>query len=223
MLNRSTIDFLTELKQNNNREWFAENKYKYEDAKSDLFKLIEKLIRELSKVDPNYSADTEPKKALMRIYRDVRFSKNKDPYKSNYGIAFDVKGYGPTTPSYYLHIQPGSCFFGVGFWQPETQVLKMVRQEIDYNSSTFLEVIEDKEFVKIFELSQEDKLKKAPKGYEIEHPQIEYLKLKSFIAIYKLRDEEFFQSSIVTKLTKAFNTIQPFVAFLRNATSHEEI
>ncbi len=218
MINKKTLDFLKLLRENNNREWFAENKHLYEEAKSDLFVLIAKLIEALSTIDPHYASDTEPKKALMRIYRDVRFSKNKDPYKQNYGIAFDVKGYGPKTPSYYLHIQPGNCFFGVGFWQPEAQVLKMIREEIDYNAAEFLSIIEAADFKEIYKLSQEDQLKKAPKGYEIDHPQIEYLKLKSFIAVYDIDDEEFFKPSIVNKLKTAFENIQPFVLFLRKAT-----
>jgi len=219
MIHKKTLDFLDLLSENNNREWFAENKQVYEEAKADLLVMIAELIKEFSSIDPQYAADTEPKKALMRIYRDVRFSKNKDPYKKNYGIAFDVKGYGPNTPSYYLHLQPGSCFFGVGFWQPETQTLKMIREEIDYNASEFLSIIEANEFKKIYTISQEDKLKKAPKGYEIDHPQIELLKLKSFIAIYKIADAEFFKPSIVNKLKTAFEIIQPFVLFLRKATT----
>jgi len=219
MIKPKTLSFLTELAENNNREWFAENKYLYEEAKADLFPFVAKLIKELAAIDPQFSADTEPKKALMRIYRDVRFSKNKDPYKKNYGIAFDVKGYGPNTAAYYLHLQPGNCFFGVGFWQPESSVLKMIREEIDYNTSEFLDVINSKEFKSIFKLSQEDKLKKAPKGYEITHPEIELLKLKSFIAIYSIPDAEFFKPTIVDKLITAFKTIQPFVLFLRKATT----
>ncbi|MES2651726.1 MAG: DUF2461 domain-containing protein [Bacteroidota bacterium] len=219
MLNKKTFDFLDILSENNNREWFAENKHLYEEAKADLFVMIAELIKEFAAIDSQYSADTEPKKALMRIYRDVRFSKNKDPYKKNYGIAFDVKGYGPNTPSYYLHIQPGSCFFGVGFWQPETQVLKMIREEIDYNASEFLSIIAADDFKKTYRLSQEDKLKKAPKGYEIDHPQLELLKLKSFIAIYNIDDKEFFKPTIVNKLKTAFEIIQPFVLFLRKATT----
>lgn len=219
MLNKKTLDFLELLSENNNREWFAQNKHLYEEAKADLFIMIAQLIKEFSAIDPQYSADTEPKKALMRIYRDVRFSKNKDPYKKNYGITFDVKGYGPHTPSYYLHLQPGNCFFGVGFWQPEPQILKMIREEIDYNASEFLSVIEADDFKKTYKLSEEDKLKKAPKGYEIDHPQLELLKLKSFIAIYNIDEEEFFKPTIVNKLKTAFEIIQSFVLFLRKATT----
>jgi uncharacterized protein (TIGR02453 family) len=219
MLNKKTFDFLNLLTENNNRDWFAQNKYLYEEAKADLFPFIAKLIAAFAAIDPQYAADTEPKKALMRIYRDVRFSKNKDPYKNNYGIAFDVKGYGPTTPSYYLHLQPGNCFFGVGFWQPETAVLKMIREEIDYNTAEFLAVIDDENFKHCYKLSKEDQLKKAPKGYDADHPQIDLLKLKSFIAIYSIPDSEFFKPTIVDKLITAFATIQPFVLFLRKATT----
>ncbi|WP_410219821.1 DUF2461 domain-containing protein [Pedobacter sp.] len=217
MLNKATFDFLRDLAKNNNREWFAENKFRYENAKQDLYPLIATLIAELSAIDPEFAADTAPKKCLMRIYRDIRFSANKDPYKLNYGIAFDVKNYGPKTPSYYLHLQPGNCFFGSGFWMPETGVLKSVREEIDYSGDTFVEAISNKEFKSLFTLSQEDKLKKAPKGYEITHPHIEYLKLKSFIAIYPLKEEDFYKDDIVDKLKKAFGAVQPFIAFLRSA------
>ena len=219
MLNKETLKFLALVVENNNREWFAENKYLYEAAKDDLLPFIADLIKEFAVIDPQYSPDTPPKKALMRIYRDVRFSKNKAPYKNNFGIAFDVKGYGPQTPSIYLHLQPNNCFFGVGFWQPEAAVLKMVREEIDYNSSEFLEIINSREFTSTFKLSKEDTLKNAPKGYEIDHPQIQFLKLKSFVAIYKIDDAEFFKPTIVNKLITVFQNIQPFVLFLRKATT----
>ncbi len=218
-MKKTTFDFLRELAENNNREWFAKNKHLYEEAKLDLFALIAPLIKELSALDPEFSADTEPKKCLLRIYRDVRFSANKDPYKKNYGIAFDVKGYGPTTPSYYLNLEPGSCFFGAGFWMPESKVVKSIREEIDYSGEEFLEIINDKYYKAIFSLSKDDTLKKAPKGYEIDHPMIDYLKLKSFISVYPLKEEDFYKKDIVDKLKNAFKTIQPFLLFLRKALS----
>lgn len=222
MLKLSTLEFLKLIAQNNNREWFNANKKLYEDAKQDIYAFIEKLIPIFSAIDPHYPAEATAKKVLMRIYRDVRFSKNKNPYKLNYGLAFDVKNYGPRTPSYYVHIQPGSCFFGVGFWQPEAEVLKQIREEIDYSAEKFLAIVENPNFKKYFHISQEDKLKTTPKGYEKDHPQIEFLRLKSFIAVMPIEEKEFLRDEIVEKLKTAFQNIQPFVLFLRDATQLEQ-
>lgn len=217
MLKKTTFDFLRDLVDNNNREWFAQHKPRYEDAKLDIYAFIQPLIKELSAIDPQFSSDTDPKKCLMRIYRDIRFSPNKAPYKKNYGIAFDVKGYGPNTPAYYLHLEPDNCFFGVGFWMPESGILKKIREEIDYSSDEFLNIINANQFKEIYALSTEDALKKAPKGYEVTHPMINYLKLKSLISVYPLKEEDFYKKDIVDKLINAFKVIQPFVLFLRKA------
>lgn len=219
MIKPETLAFITEVAQNNSREWFAENKNRYEIAKADVLAFVDQLIPKLAAVDPEFSIDTPAKKCLLRIYRDVRFSKNKDPYKNNYGISFNIKGSNIHGPGYYLHIQPGECFLGAGFWMPEAPVLKSIREEIDYNTSEFLSIIEATSFKDVFSLSQDDKLKKAPKGYEIDHPQIELLKLKSFIAVSPLKDEEFLKPGIVDKLKTAFESVYPFVLFLRNAVA----
>lgn len=219
MIKPETFAFITDVAQNNNREWFAENKNRYETAKADVLAFVDQLIPKLAAIDPEFSIDTPAKKCLLRIYRDVRFSKNKDPYKNNFGISFNIKGSDIHGPGYYLHIQPGECFLGAGFWMPEASVLKSVREEIDYNTSEFLSIIESKSFKGIFSLSEVDKLKKAPKGYETSHPQIELLKLKSFIAICPLKDEEFLKPEIVDKLKTAFESVYPFILFLRNAVA----
>lgn len=219
MIKPETLAFITDVAQNNTREWFAENKARYETAKDDVLAFVDQLIPQLAAVDPEFSIDTPAKKCLLRIYRDVRFSKNKDPYKNNYGISFNVKGKGIPDPGYYLHIQPGQCFLGAGFWMPEAPVLKKIREEIDYNTSEFLNIIHAKSFENTFKLSQEDKLKNAPKGYEADHPQIELLKLKSFIAIYPLKDKELLEAGIVDKLKNAFESVYPFILFLRNAVA----
>jgi len=215
MIQPATLNFLTELVENNNREWFALNKERYETAKSDVLAFVGELIPVLSAVDPQYPSDTPAKKCLMRIYRDIRFSKNKNPYKNNYGISFRAaNGAGP---EYYLHLQPGKSYFAAGCWMPEAADLKNIREEIDYNTSEFLEIIEAKSFTSMFSLSAEDTLKKAPKGYEPTHPQISLLKLKSFIASMPISDEELFKPSIVNHLKKAFEQAYPFVQFLKRA------
>lgn len=217
MLKKDTLKFIKDVAENNNREWFAEHKPKYEAAKLDVLELVAAIIPELAKVDPLISADSDPKKNLMRIYRDVRFSKNKDPYKNNFGMWFSAKGKGGNEPGYYLHIQPGKSFIAGGYWMPEAAHLKLIRQEIDYNIDEFKEIISAEDFTKNFSLSTGNALKNAPKGYDPADPNIEYLKLKSFEASTTISDEEFFKPSLVNKLISSFGALQPLVAFLRNA------
>ncbi|UKT63115.1 DUF2461 domain-containing protein [Pedobacter mucosus] len=216
MLKQETLKFIQEVAENNNREWFAINKPRYEEAKSDVLILVSELILGLSKVDPLLSAEADPKKSLMRIYRDVRFSKNKDPYKNNFGIWFSAKK-GGNEPGYYLHIQPGKSFIAGGYWMPEAPHLKLIRQEIDYNIDEFKEVINNKEFRENFQLGTGNSLKNAPKGYDPADPNIEFLKLKSFEASMRLEDKEFFNPDLVNKLISYFKVVHPLVVFLRSA------
>lgn len=217
MLKKETLKFIKDVSENNNREWFAANKEVYEAAKADVLALVSTLIPELAKVDPLLSAEADPKKSLLRIYRDVRFSKNKDPYKNNFGIWFSAKSKGGNEPGYYLHIQPGKSFIAGGYWMPEAAHLKLIRQEIDYNIGDFKEIINGKDFKKNFKLGVDNALKNAPKGYDPADPNIEFLKLKSFEATTKIDDEEFLKPKLVNKLISSFKTVQPLVAFLRNA------
>ncbi|RNL55055.1 DUF2461 domain-containing protein [Pedobacter jejuensis] len=217
MLKKETLVFLKNVIENNNREWFAENKVKYEEAKEDVLELVAKIIPELSKIDPLISSDTDPKKCVMRIYRDVRFGKNKDPYKNNFGIWFSSKTKGSNEPGYYLHIQPGKSFIAGGYWMPEPPHVKLIRQEIDYNIDEFKDIINNRDFKNNFKLGTGSALKNAPKGYDPADPNIEYLKLKSFEASMSINDEEFFKPTLVNKLVTSFTTVSPLVAFLRNA------
>ncbi|WP_293790202.1 DUF2461 domain-containing protein [uncultured Pedobacter sp.] len=217
MLKKETLQFIKNVAENNNREWFAANKQLYEAAKADVLALVTILIPELAKVDPLLSAEGDPKKSLLRIYRDVRFSKNKDPYKNNFGIWFSAKSRGGNEPGYYLHIQPGKSFLAGGYWMPEAPHLKLIRQEIDYNIDDFKEIVNGKDFKKNFKLGFDNALKNAPKGYDPADPNIEFLKLKSFEATQKIDDEEFLTPNLVNKLISSFKTVQPLVAFLRNA------
>lgn len=217
MLKKDTLSFIKDVAENNNREWFAENKHRYEESKANVLELVASIIPELSKIDPLISPDLDPKKCLLRIYRDVRFSKNKDPYKNNFGMWFSSKSKGGNEPGYYLHIQPGLSFIAGGYWMPDAAHLKLIRQEIDYNIGDFKDIINNKNFKTQFKFGGGAVLKNAPKGYDPADPNIEYLKLKSFEASMNLNDEEFLKPDIVNKLVSSFSTVSPLVAFLRNA------
>lgn len=212
-LEKSTLKFLKDLSKNNNREWFAENKNLYNEANEDVADFVEKLIEELAKFDEEIEK-LDAKKSLFRIYRDVRFSKDKSPYKTNFGAGLGM-GKGNKISGYYLHIEPGKSFLAGGVYQPESSVLKEIRKEISMSSDEFLEIINDKNFKKHFkELSQESKLVKVPNGFEKDDKMAEFLKLKNFIVIYNLKDEELLDPKAVQNFAKIYQTIKPLNDFL---------
>ncbi|MXV49388.1 TIGR02453 family protein [Pedobacter sp. HMF7647] len=220
MISKSTFEFLRLLAENNNREWFAENKPSYEDAKQNVEDFASSLIRVLSKIDPVIPADLDPAKSVFRIYRDIRFSKDKTPYKNNFGIGISPKGKSFDGASYYIQVQPGNSFIAAGDWQPPTDRLKAIRQEIDYNGSDFDEIINKPLFKKYYgTLSTEDKLKTMPKGYPVDHSHIEFLKLKSFIVLHEIKEEMFQNKKFEQHLSSVFESVQPFMLFLHNATA----
>ncbi|MBB5396327.1 DUF2461 domain-containing protein [Mucilaginibacter sp. AK015] len=218
MIRPQTLDFLKELVENNNREWFQENKDRYEDARANVIELAADVINKLHKVDPSVSADLDPKKCVMRIYRDIRFSKNKTPYKNNFGISLPTQGLKPGGVEYYLHIQPGKSFIAGGYWMPEADHLKAIRQEIDYNAEDLKKVIDDKEFIKLFgEFRKQDQLKTTPKGYDADNENIDLLKLKSFVAWHPLKDKEVMRAGAATEIVALCSRIYPMNVFLKNA------
>jgi uncharacterized protein (TIGR02453 family) len=220
MIKPATLDFIKQVSKNNNREWFAEHKADYEAARADVLAFIELLIPVLASIDTAFPKDTQAKSCLLRIYRDVRFSKDKSPYKTNFGVFFAVHGKTGAEPGYYINLEPGNCFFAAGYWMPDAASLKNIREEIDYNSDEFLKIIEAERFKNLFEISKEDTLKNAPKGYPLDHPLIDLLKLKSFNGILRLPDQAFIKPTIVDKLKTAFESIYPFILFLRTAVEH---
>ncbi len=217
MLHKSTLTFLSNLKKNNTREWFAEHKHEYDAAKENVTELVAEVLKQLSKNEPAYK-EINPSKLIMRIYRDVRFSKNKDPYKLNFGIPISTKGRGVDAPGFYLHIQPNESFIGGGYWMPEAEKLKMIRQEIDYNGDALKKILNAKSFTKYYDgLSEEDKLKTAPKDYPKDHQDIELLKLKSFTAFHAISDAELQDKSIAKKIANAIEAMQPLIGWLDDA------
>ncbi|SHM04222.1 TIGR02453 family protein [Chryseobacterium carnipullorum] len=208
-----TLTFLKDLTQNNNREWFNENKNLYTESQENVIAFLDELIKEMAEFDEELGK-IDGKKSLFRIYRDTRFSKDKIPYKTNFGASLGM-GKGSHKAGYYLHIEPGKSFLAGGAYMPESSVLKEVRKEISLYGEDFLKIISQKEFKKHFpELDQDDKLKKIPQGFEKEDPMGEYLKLKSFIVLYHLKDEEVLDKNAVKNMTKIFNLMKPFNDFL---------
>lgn len=216
MLQQSTLTFMEQLAQNNNKPWFEKNKDQYLAAKADYEALVTEVVAGLAELDPVFK-EVDAKKSIMRIYRDVRFSKDKSPYKSNLGAGFGMGGGKNVTGGYYLHVEPGKNFAGGGMWQPEGPVLKAIRQEIDYNFKEFGDIINDKKFKKLFKHIEGDKLVKAPQGYTEDNPALEYLRLKSFTVSTPLTNEELTKKGAVKKLVEAFATMKPFVDFLNKA------
>src|SRR5476651_1505219 len=191
MLQPSTLSFLKNLKKNNSRDWFEKNRGSFEAAKEDFTELVGHLIKGFGKKDKEI-ASLEAKDCVFRIYRDVRFSKNKLPYKSHLGASLDRDGKKSIFGGYYFHCEPGGkSFIGGGVWMREADAVKKLRQEIDYNHDEFLRIVKNKKFLATFgELEREDALSREPKGYEKDNPVIEYLKLKSWVASAPIADAE---------------------------------
>ena len=185
----STLQFLKTLEKNNNRDWFN-NKEIYLQAKEDVELFIESLIHEVAEFDEEI-LKLDPKKAVFRIYRDIRFSKNKTPYKKHFGASLGMKK-GQKTSGYYLHIEPRKSFLAGGIYSPDPSDLKKIRHEISASGEEFLAILENENFRNNFRgLSVEQKLQRVPAGFEKDHPMAEYLKLKSFTVSHPISDENF--------------------------------
>lgn len=218
-LSAKTFNFLEKLGNNNNRDWFNENKSLYNDAQQDLIEFLEELVQKISSYDDEITK-TDVKKSLFRIYRDVRFSKDKSPYKTNFGASLGM-GKGSQKAGYYLHIEPGKSFLAAGIYMPEPAVLKTIRKEISLFKDDFLKVVESENFVSYFtELDQESKLKNIPQGFEKEDPMGEFLKLKNFIVVYSLKDNELTKKDSVDNISKVFEAAKPLNDFFNSIISN---
>jgi uncharacterized protein (TIGR02453 family) len=217
MLHPETLKFLGSLKKNNNRDWFEKHRPAYETAKTDVQKFVDELIKELIKFDKAFIG-LEGKKCMFRINRDVRFSKDKSPYKTNFGASISPGGKKSDLPGFYIHIDPSSAFLAGGVWMPEPDKLNAIRQEIDYNFKEFQKIVNDKNFKKHFgELSKEEKLVNVPKGYSKESPAAEFLKLKSFIVSKKIDAKEITSKTFIRKCAETCKAMHAFHLFLRRA------
>ncbi|RPE13384.1 DUF2461 domain-containing protein [Chitinophaga lutea] len=217
MLQRSTLKFLKDLRLHNDKAWFDENKAQYHQAKEDFESLVQQIIDGLVKMDPAM-AGLQVKDCVFRIYKDVRFSKDKTPYKTNMGASFSKGGKKSPYAGYYFHLEPGgNSFAGGGIWMPEAPVLKKIRQEIDYNFPTFESIVGQKEFIRVFGKVNGDTLKTVPQGYHEDNPAIAYIKLKSLVVTHNVTDEAAIQPTLVREILRTFAVMQPFVNFLNSA------
>ncbi|EKQ84196.1 PF09365 family protein [Leptospira kirschneri serovar Grippotyphosa str. Moskva] len=187
MLHLTTLDFLKKLAKNNNKVWLEKNKESFVKAKEDFENLITELIVGLAKINPLLTG-VDPKKCIFRIYRDVRFSKNKEPYKINFGASIGEVGKDLGKPLFYLHVQPrGESFLAGGLYMPDSPTLKKVREYILKNSNFLKKVVQDKEFLKEFGGLSDMKLKTYPKGFAKDHPDLEWIQYTSYIVEKKTK------------------------------------
>ncbi|HNE94122.1 MAG TPA: DUF2461 domain-containing protein [Chitinophagaceae bacterium] len=219
MLQKNTLQFLSSLKNNNNKIWFDANRGWYDETKADFINLNEAIIKKLKKKDTTL----EPliaKNCIFRINRDVRFSPNKTPYKTNMGASINKGGKKIANAGYYLHIEPGASFLAGGIWMPKTIELKKIRQEIDYNFLEFNKIVASQKIIQQFggiDKSKEYVLTRPPKGYDIDNPAIEYLKFKSYIVSKNILDEELLKENCIQNIVSNFETITPLIYFINKA------
>lgn len=218
MIQPSTLKFLKELDKNNNKPWFEEHRKNYEAAKTDFQQFAGSLIKGIATFDKPIG-ELVAKNCCFRINRDVRFSKNKNPYKNNMGGYFNKDGKNGLGAGYYFHLQPGGSFAAGGIWMPEPAVLVKIRQEIDYNFAEWENLIKSSAFKKNFQqgLVSTESLVRPPKGYEINNPAIHYIKMKSFIVSKKFTDKEILEKGMVNNVIKTFSAMKPMIEFLNRA------
>jgi len=217
---QKTLSFLKNIKSNNNRDWFEKNKPRYLEAKEEHELLVDKIIAGVVKFDKKIAPDMKAKDCVFRIYKDVRFSKDKTPYKTNFGASVSPGGKKSPAAGYYFHMEPGASFLAGGVWMPEPEMLSAIRQEIDYNSEPLLKILKSAPFKKYFNgLDEEGKLKSAPKGFDKEHPHLELLKNRSFIVSHEISDKGLNAKDLDKIVVAGFKAMHPFLEYLREATS----
>ena len=217
----SGFAFLKELDNNNEREWFHDNKKRYEDLiRTPALNFIDDMENDLNNISPHFLAVAKKVGgSLMRVHRDVRFSKDKSPYKTNIGIQFRHEmGRDVHAPGFYLHVEPGDCFIGAGIWRPDSDALGKIRDSIVERDKVWLDAINDKAFKKNFELSGEA-LKTAPRGYDKTHPLIADLRRKDFIAISVIDEKKVLSKNFRDYVIKRFSESESYMQFLCKSLS----
>lgn len=225
MLTKESLQFLDDLKVNNNRDWFQDNKKRYEIFKKDYHQLVSDFLDAMKPLDLSLEL-LEVKNCTFRINRDIRFSKDKSPYKAHLGIWISGGTKGLNRAGYYVHIEKGASFIAGGFYSPEPDDLKKVRKEIAFFHDDLEEILTNKNFKKEFgslDINENNSLKNPPRGYEKEHPAIDFLKLKSFIATQKYDIKEVTQKDFVAKMSQKLIALKPLNEFINRALDTDEL
>jgi uncharacterized protein (TIGR02453 family) len=208
------LQFLEQLQKNNNKTWMDMHKPDYQAARETVLEITDQLIKGLGKVDMGITSLT-PKECVFRINRDIRFSKDKSPYKNNMGTYLSKGGKNLVYAGYYLHLQPyNQSFIAGGLYQPPADILKKVRQEIDYNGDKLEAILADKNFKDFFGTIQGESLQRPPKGYDITHPHINWIKLKSFMGVHPITDKTVSQPNFLDYILERFKALVPLTQFL---------
>lgn len=210
------IDFLSDLRENNNKEWFNDNRNRYEESKEQMLFFTELMIQEIAKFDPDIPI-LSPKECLFRIFRDIRFSKDKTPYKSHMGSFIARNGRKSDRAGYYIHIEPGNSFLGGGIWGPQADHLKAIRSEIFDNAEGFKEILEDNDFKKYYIYIHGDKLKTAPKGFPKDFENVDLLRYKSYAFGFQVGDETILNGNLVEVAVDAFQELYKANRYLNSA------
>jgi uncharacterized protein (TIGR02453 family) len=220
MITKQTLDFLALLKQNNTREWFTANRKSYDSAKKEVENFILRLIPEIAKLDPSIGTP-ELKDCFFRINRDIRFSPDKSPYKTHFGVFIARGGRKSICPGYYVHIEPGSSILAGGVYVPRPEVLKLLRNEIYFNSTEFIGIITDKNFLGYFgKIDEFDKLKKPPKDFPADFPAIDLLKYRSYTVVHTVSDQQVTAGDYAGYALEVFRAMLPLHRFLNRAIAN---
>ena len=203
-ISKDCLKFLNELSLNNNRDWFEANKATFNSHQSEVKAVLERVKEGLSETD------IIEKLKMFRIYRDVRFSKDKTPYKDYFSGSLSRMGQS-LRGGYYIHLKPGDAFLAVGFWDPNKEDLFRIRKEIETDARDFHELLNNKSFKNIWGNFQGDTLKTAPKGFSKEHPEIGLLRRKNFVFVHPLKDSDICSENFIPNTVKAFEVSRPFL------------
>lgn len=212
------LHFLIDLKFNNNRPWFKENETRFQNAKTVFEKLIDEVIPKIRQIDPDIE-EMKAKDCIFRVYRDVRFSPNKEPYKSNFGAFIAPGGRKTVKAGYYLHFEPDESFLGGGIYMPQPDVLKTLRKEVYYNTEAFKKILNNKNFKKYFPELYGEKLKSAPAGFPKDFADIDLLKNKDYTVIHKVDNSFWSENKLIDNILDIFKVQYEFNKFLNSALS----